>query len=107
MSANEEIAAERRRQIEVEGMTFAHDDKHTNGELLIAANCYLTNDPAEWPWDRKWWKPKNTRRNAVRAGALALAERGRLERSGADNAAINEAHAVYEQAVSAVELATA
>lgn len=33
-----------------------------------------------WPWDAKWWKPKNTRRDLVRAGALIVAELERMDR---------------------------
>jgi hypothetical protein len=36
-----------------------------------------------WPWDRKWWKPKDRRRDLVRAGALILAEIERLDRAAA------------------------
>ena len=34
------IAAERQRQVDVEGWTPAHDDEHDEGELAIAAACY-------------------------------------------------------------------
>lgn len=34
------IAAERRRQIAVEGWTAEHDDQHVNGQLAWAATCY-------------------------------------------------------------------
>lgn len=40
--------------------------------------------PSGWPWDAAWWKPKNRRRNIVRAGALALADKERRERAGQD-----------------------
>ena len=33
-----------------------------------------------WPWAAEWWKPKDCRRNLVRAGALILAEIERLDR---------------------------
>lgn len=32
------------------------------------------------PWDEKWWKPKNPRRDLVKAGALILAEIERIDR---------------------------
>lgn len=35
-----EIAAERRRQVEVEGFTTAHDDAHRQGEMAAAAAAY-------------------------------------------------------------------
>lgn len=94
MDAVEEIAAERRRQIEVEGWTPEHDDQHDNGEMLTAAVCYYIHatqpemstatPPVGWPWDAQWWKPKGARRDLVRAGALCIAERARLKRAGRD-----------------------
>jgi hypothetical protein len=86
------IADERKRQVDVEGWTAAHDDEHVTGELLRVAVCYLnagrgfetTMDargvPVGWPWDPKWWKPKDARSNLIRAGALCLAESERLQR---------------------------
>ena len=35
-----DVMAERRRQIESEGWTEEHDDKHVNRELSRAAACY-------------------------------------------------------------------
>jgi len=34
-----------------------------------------------WPWAEKWWKPKNERRDLVKAAALILAEIERLDRA--------------------------
>lgn len=89
-----EIARERKRQVEVEGWTPEHDDQHDNGEMLTAAVCYYIHatqpemstltPPVGWPWDAQWWKPKGARRDLVRAGALCIAERARLERAGRD-----------------------
>ena len=42
MSAIDDIAAERRRQIEVEGFSAVYDDVYTEGELPAAAACYAT-----------------------------------------------------------------
>jgi hypothetical protein len=58
------IAAERAKQIAVEGYTAAHDDEHTDGEIGMAAACFAApeqiyvrangrrgttySDP--WPW---------------------------------------------------------
>lgn len=83
------VAAERRRQIEVEGWTPEHDDQHRDGEMAAAAACYCQPrhpahyqiPPAGWPWDRDWWKPKTARENLVRAGALIAAEIERLDRA--------------------------
>lgn len=89
------IAAERARQIEVEGWTPEHDDAHAKGELLLAAKAYFAHAtdralslpdgeragiPFAWPWDKKWWKPKTPRKDLIRAGALALAEIERIKR---------------------------
>src|SRR5262245_2716039 len=69
------IAQERLRQINEEGFEPAHDDSHTEGELADAALCYLSPDDQvlvdlHWPWNERWWKPKDRLRNLVRAGAL-------------------------------------
>jgi hypothetical protein len=98
MTGAELITAERRRQIEGEGFTQAHDDEHTDCELLDAAICYagmagsivLDEDAGEeakdgllkgWPWSPEWWKPSDDPvRNLVKAGALLCAEIDRLER---------------------------
>lgn len=100
MAVIDEIAVERKRQVEQEGWTPAHDDGHDSGEMLIAANIYYHHavdalafaveptaytrcePPVGWPWDRKWWKPKDPRRDLIRAGALAMAEKERLQRAG-------------------------
>lgn len=88
-----DILAERQRQIENEGWTLEHDDKHAQGELARAAACYaLFRWPGPryadyvaciWPWAHSWWKPVGHRRNLVKAGALILAEIERLDRVAA------------------------
>lgn len=87
MSARDEIAAERRRQVEAEGWTPDHDDGHSDGSMADAARVYLHGDPqtspVPWPWDWKWWKPRGRRRDLIRAGALAQAEIDRLVRQRA------------------------
>jgi hypothetical protein len=86
-----DIAAERRRQIDAEGWTPEHDDKHSNGEMAAAAAAYAfcaatseryyAADPLGfWPWDASWWKPSTDRRNLIKAGALIVAEIERLDR---------------------------
>ena len=84
-SAAMDVLAERRRQIDAEGWTPEHDDHHLPNELALAAASYVCADegdapPAIWPWDWSWWKPKDRRRNLVKAGALILAEIERLDR---------------------------
>lgn len=88
-----EIAAERGRQVFKLGFDSAHDDQHTEGEMANAAACYaLLNRgvhsifPWWWPWDHKWWKPKDRRRDLIRAAALLVAEIERLDRKEAADA---------------------
>jgi len=85
-----DVAAERERQKNVEGWTPDHDDEHECGEMAQAAACYIAHNAANlpksivanyWPWNLEWWKPKDHRRNLVRAGALILAEIERLDRA--------------------------
>jgi hypothetical protein len=93
MTIIDEIAAERRRQIEAEGWSPEHDDDHLSGDLAVAGACYAmeganmgdmyprTNGvPDLWPWTDDTWKPKDTRRNLVRAAALIVAELERMDR---------------------------
>lgn len=84
-----DVIAERRRQVENEGWSEAHDDKHSPGDLAAAAGCYALfadsfpdagNPPPLWPWTPEWWKPKEYRRDLVRATALLLAEIERVDR---------------------------
>lgn len=76
-----EIYFERSRQTIVEGWSLEHDDAHMLGEMAKAAACYALNSTHYWPWDRKWWKPKERRRDLVRAAALIVAEIERLDRA--------------------------
>jgi len=88
MAVIDEIAAERNRQISSEGWTAKHDDQWTDDQLTCAAVCYLQyspelcspEPPSLWPWSPVWWKPKDRRRDLVRAGALIVAEIERLDR---------------------------
>ncbi len=111
MSVIEEIIAERRRQIEVEGWSIEHDDRHDDEELAWAAVCYAAPELVfkrhdydngvaffePWPWDIKWDKrtysdnripapvtyENQTRRQIlIKAAALIVAEIERLERCG-------------------------
>jgi hypothetical protein len=112
----QEVAAERRRQIEQEGWTASHDDgEHPGSELATAAACYAAPEAISWtdnygraldqdgkprpmsdgerkrswsydralrwPWSKDWWKPKNRRRDLIRAAALIVAEIERLDRA--------------------------
>lgn len=89
-----DVLAERRRQVEVEGWSPAHDDLHGDESMSIAAACYALATPRLDPrvinvrwlwgwtgWADSWFKPKDRRRNLVRAAALLLAEIERLDRA--------------------------
>ena len=78
------ITAERQRQVAVEGWTPEHDAHHSKGELARAAACYAlgARPPGLWPWEDKWWKPSDTKRNLEKAGALIAAEIDRLTAGG-------------------------
>lgn len=87
-----DVLLERDRQKTVEGWTLAHDDAHKSGTMAVAAACYALyadsypNDgqpPFEWPWADEWWKPKDYRRDLVRAAALLIAEIERVDRASA------------------------
>lgn len=102
MTGAELIAAERQRQIEVEGWTREHDDEHDLGELAWAAATYAlpsseicvpismegdtkTIDLVLWLWPSEWgrkqYKPSDERiKNLMKAGALIAAEIDRIQR---------------------------
>lgn len=85
MGAIEDIAAERSRQVEVEGFDARHDDTLAgNGQMAKAAACYALGNPWGFPWAVHWWKPRSYRENLVRAGALIVAEIQRIDRVGGD-----------------------
>lgn len=106
--AARDVLAERERQVSAEGWTPEHDDKHDDGSLALAGACYASNAATwashgtarlrtryaeiskmacfRWPWPREWWKPKDQRRDLVRAAALILAEIERLDRRVAQRA---------------------
>lgn len=103
-AALRDVAAERQRQVESEGWTPEHDDKHEGGELATAGACYalerramdggywtyggrdpelskwIRAKPQLWPWHADWWKPASRRRDLIRAAALIVAEIERLDR---------------------------
>jgi hypothetical protein len=94
MNVIEEVAAERQRQKEKEGWSEDHDDGHDNGGLADAAACYAAggsiyrvlnhdsrNLQSVWPWEEHDWKPKDRRRDLVRAAALIVAELERMDRA--------------------------
>ena len=90
-----DVLVERKRQIEQEGFDSFHDDDHDAGDLACAGAAYaleagcklnpqmqqgLDGPPDFWMWHIKWWKPKDPRRDLVRAAALIIAEIERIDR---------------------------
>jgi hypothetical protein len=93
-----EVLAERWRHIDREGFTEDHDDTHDAGDLAAAASAYAQNAasqlnpvsmqpldelPIMWPMSGgvEWWKPKDARRDLVRAASLIVAEIERIDRT--------------------------
>lgn len=86
------IAAERLRQIDVEGWDNDHDVLANSDEQLAEAaalyalpeirRVYEYNVNNLWPWDKKWWKPTpdDRVRELAKAGALIAAEIDRLQK---------------------------
>lgn len=82
MRGHDLIRAERIRQEQSEHYTVERD-KGRSRELLQAAGSYIlaANDkaidsdhpPYLWPWENEYWKPKTTKRDLIRAGALVAA----------------------------------
>ena len=82
MNAIRLIEEERNRQITHEGYSFDHDDRHTGGEIALAAAAYAAEISKVWPWDSGTFKPSGDRiRNLVKAGALVVAEIERIQRA--------------------------
>lgn len=109
MTVIDEIASERKRQVEAEGYDAAHDDSHDKGELVLAACCYAAPDRVyvkddrasgfffvdPWPWELHYDKRRydgnmvmpnyrnsssRRRKLLVKAAALIVAEIERLDR---------------------------
>ena len=102
-----ELASERARQITEEGYTPDWDDSHHRpADLALAAAAYAAFSAMEsestrehhcqslwgfvpgfsgiigqlWPWPAQWFKPRDRRRELIKAGALILAQLERLAR---------------------------
>lgn len=79
------IAAERKRQIEVEGYNTKHDFNEPLDSIVAGAVSYalvdIDKNQAEkwWKWEWKFWKPKDRKRNLIRAGALIAAALDKIE----------------------------
>lgn len=93
----DEVFAERERVVEVERFGPEHDDSYSPADALaLAAACYAAAEharrqrgqdephaltpPALWPWMPEFWKPRDERRNLIRALQLAVAAVCRLDR---------------------------
>jgi hypothetical protein len=95
-----EIFSERLRQITVESHSLEDDDALPHGQLSMAASEYtlaaaeqieashfgraapdLTAPGQGWPGADDRWKPKDARRNLIRAAALIVAEVERMDRA--------------------------
>lgn len=90
MSVIDEIAAERLRQISVEGWSLEHDDEHATGDLARLSAIYAVPPPhgriyeemiLAWPDQADWVKHKDRRSDLIRAAALIVAEVERLDRA--------------------------
>lgn len=93
------IAAERARQVAVEGYNSTHDQcEHDAGELAACGAAYALNascvlyphnglpleqPPIFWMFPADAWKPKTPLQDLVRGGALIAAEIDRLLAKGA------------------------
>jgi hypothetical protein len=94
-----DVLQERERQISSEGFSLEHDDRHAGGELAKASACLALEALSRrdffagaalsavrvaissiWPWAPDWWRPKDYRRDLVRAAALLVAEIERVDR---------------------------
>lgn len=94
-----DVAEEVLRQVHVEGFDAEHDDQYRGGQLALAGAAYaicaavqtvegptntITHLPLRlWPWSIAWWKPKDLRRNLVRAAALIIAQIRAFDRAEA------------------------
>jgi len=80
------LIQERIRQVEEEGWDAEHDEQHSPAVLARAAATYLLPDKYRgntvldvsiwkwiWPFENKWWKPKDEFQDLLRGAALALA----------------------------------
>lgn len=106
-NASADVLAERKRQVEEEGWTPAHDDTHVNDEIAALATFYAMPPGARaWPFtgsgygdtlgdailpDGGWYaRAGDRRRDLVKAGALILAEIERIDRAAAKRSKENE-----------------
>jgi hypothetical protein len=98
--ATQDVLAERRRQIEVEGWTPEHDDAHDSGELGLAAALYAIPYETDGLISQEDFirldmalelgcgfartPEPDVRKRKVKAAALLLAEIERIDRAAVD-----------------------
>ncbi len=84
MTGVELIAAERKKQVEVNGYDAAHDDTHVDQEMAATAAVVLLRYTGTSPVEDCWGIAEKWRDNPVKlltiAGALIAAEIDRLQR---------------------------
>lgn len=79
------IRKERIRQIEEEGYDASHDFSEPLDSIIAAAISYAMHDidheeaEAWWQRDLKFWKPRDRKRNLIRAGALIAAALDKMQ----------------------------
>ncbi len=102
-NAEVEVLNERQRQIDSEGYDERHDSRHYPDQLAMAAVAYLLADEEYsfpdngdsysgrfWPWGYLSFKPKDKRRNIVRAAALLIAELDKMDNDAEAEKSIDE-----------------
>lgn len=80
------ITAERYKQLTEKGYTHEHDRNIEVMDFIRAAEAYINSAEGfaypqgvqAWPWNRRYFKPLQMRRDLVRAGALIAAALDRL-----------------------------
>lgn len=80
------IASERYRQIKEEGYSHAADNREDVMNFILAAEAYINSAEGFavpqgvqiWPWEDKYFKPRQMKQDLIRAGALIAAALDRL-----------------------------
>lgn len=78
-----DVMTERQRQIDEEGYDLERDKRYVLGELSMGAVAYVVQSEWLWPWPADCFKPKDRRRDLVRAAAMIIADIERMDRAQA------------------------